>query len=260
MTKPAPPETPAVEPKMNTWTAPFGLFAVIISFFGAQFIGGLLLYAYGLSRGWSVKYIDNWLQNSIPAQFYYLLISESLVLVGIFLAMRYLHWTRRTIGLTKPKLKYLFAGALAVVPYYVLYLLIVAVVSVIIPSLNTSQKQDIGFSNVSGAGQMILTFISLVVIPPIVEEIAMRGFFYSAMRNWLPKISAALVVSVVFGAAHLAEGGDAGPLWIGAIDTFTLSLVLCYLREKTGSLWAGMTLHALKNGIAFILLFVIATN
>ena len=60
--------------------------------------------------------------------------------------------------------------------------------------------------------------------------------------------------------AHLAEGGAAGPLWIGFIDTFILSLVLCYLRVKTGSLWAGITLHALKNGIAFVALFVIGTR
>jgi membrane protease YdiL (CAAX protease family) len=54
------------------------------------------------------------------------------------------------------------------------------------------------------------------------------------------------------------EGGAAGPLWIGAVDTFTLSLVLVSLREITGNLWAGISLHAAKNGIAFILLFVIA--
>jgi membrane protease YdiL (CAAX protease family) len=245
---------------MAPWTAPFGLAAVIISFFGAQIIGGIILYQYGFSRGWSVGYINSWLQDSVAAQFVYLLISESLVLLGIYAAMRFLRWTRRTIGLTRPKLKHLFAGALAVLPYFLLYLLIVGVVSKVFPSLDVDQKQDIGFNDVAGTGQMILTFISLVVIPPIVEEITMRGFFYTAMRNWFPKVFAALVVSLVFGAAHLAEGGDAGPLWIGAIDTFALSLVLVYLREKTGNLWAGMTLHALKNGIAFILIFVVGIN
>lgn len=248
------------QPKTASWTAPFGLIAVVISFFGAQVVGGLALYQYGLARGWNIDYINNWLQNSVPAQFVYLLISESLVLLGIYAAMRFLRWTRRTIGLTRPRLKNLFMGAVAVVPYFALYLLIVAVVSKLFPSLNVDQKQEIGFNDVVGTGQMIMTFVSLVVIPPIVEEIAMRGFFYSAMRNWLPKITAALVVSLVFGAAHLAEGGEAGPLWIGAIDTFTLSMVLVYLREKTGNLWAGMTLHALKNGIAFVLIFVVGIN
>jgi membrane protease YdiL (CAAX protease family) len=29
------------------------------------------------------------------------------------------------------------------------------------------------------------------------------------------------------------------------------------LREKTGGLWSSMTLHAIKNGIAFVALFVL---
>jgi membrane protease YdiL (CAAX protease family) len=139
----------------------------------------------------------------------------------------------------------------------VLYFLIVAIVSHLVPSLNVDQKQEIGFDNVVGSNELVITFLSLVIIPPIVEEIVMRGFLYSGLKTWLPALWAGLAVSLTFGAAHLAEGGAAGPLWIGAIDTFTLSLILVYLREKTGNLWAGITLHMLKNGLAFVLLFVL---
>ena len=65
-----------------------------------------------------------------------------------------------------------------------------------------------------------------------------------------------LVTSVIFGALHTLTGKD-GLLWIAAIDTFALSLVLCYLREKTGNLYASMGVHAIKNGIAFLALFVL---
>ena len=41
------------------------------------------------------------------------------------------------------------------------------------------------------------------------------------------------------------------------LDTFILSLVLIYLREKTGGLWASITLHAFKNGVAFVALFAL---
>ena len=37
---------------------------------------------------------------------------------------------------------------------------------------------------------------------------------------------------------------------------FALSIVLCGLREITGTIHAGILLHMLKNGIAFYLLFV----
>jgi membrane protease YdiL (CAAX protease family) len=33
-------------------------------------------------------------------------------------------------------------------------------------------------------------------------------------------------------------------------------MVLAYLREKTGSLWPPIGLHALKNFVAFMALFV----
>jgi membrane protease YdiL (CAAX protease family) len=73
----------------------------------------------------------------------------------------------------------------------------------------------------------------------------------------MPVLSAALLTSAIFAAAHLPEGGSGGPLYIAAIDTFILSLVLIYLRIKTGNLWASITLHALKNGVAFVALFVL---
>ncbi|RYZ49901.1 MAG: CPBP family intramembrane metalloprotease, partial [Sphingobacteriales bacterium] len=57
-----------------------------------------------------------------------------------------------------------------------------------------------------------------------------------------------IVTSIVFGAIH----GQ----WNVAVDVFALSLILCSLREITGSIWAGVLLHMLKNGIAFYFLFI----
>jgi membrane protease YdiL (CAAX protease family) len=70
-------------------------------------------------------------------------------------------------------------------------------------------------------------------------------------------VPAVILTSLIFASAHLPEGGAAGLLYIAALDTFILSLVLIYLREKTGGLWASITLHAIKNGIAFVALFVL---
>ncbi|HVX57224.1 MAG TPA: CPBP family intramembrane glutamic endopeptidase, partial [Candidatus Saccharimonadales bacterium] len=112
-------------------------------------------------------------------------------------------------------------------------------------------------NDVQGALPMTLTFISLVVLPPLAEEIMVRGFLYSSLKKALPTIWAVLITSGLFAAAHLPEGGASGPLYIGAIDTFVLSLVLIYLREQTGNLWASITLHACKNGFAFVTLFVL---
>ncbi len=246
-----------LSPRISARVAPFSLVGVVFVFFAAQIIGAVVLYKYGALQGWSAGRITDWLNNSVVAQFAFLVISESLVLSGVYAMMRFLRWSRVMIGLVRPRVANVIVGLVAVVPYYIIYLIIVAAVSYFVPSFDVNQKQQIGFSHVAGGGALLLTFLSLVIIPPLVEEITMRGFLYSGLKTWLPKIWAGLLVSIVFGSAHLAEGGSAGPLWIGAIDTFTLSLVLCYLREKTGSLWAGITLHMLKNGFAFVLLFII---
>jgi membrane protease YdiL (CAAX protease family) len=248
------------QPRTGSWIAPFALLGVVVVFLSAQAIGGLLLYKYGFDKGMSEKEIASWLETSVGAQFAFLLISESLVLLGIYALMKFLRWSREMIGLTRPKLSQIAIGLIAGIPYYLIYITVLVILTHFIPSLNADQKQEIGFDDVKGTAELAMTFVSLVVLPPLVEEIAMRGFLYSGLRKWLPKIAAALVVSILFGVAHLGEGGAAGPLWVGALDTFTLSLVLVYLREKTGNLWAGITLHALKNGIAFVLLFVVGVN
>jgi len=235
----------------------FVLFGVIFLFFASQTVGGLVLGIYAALQHWNAAQIQTWLTHSTSAQFMYGLIAEGFMVVGIGFALRWLGWNWKDIGLMRPKLRHLLVGFISVVPYFVFYLILVAILSAIFPTLNVGQKQDIGFTNVHSALDFTLTFIALVILPPIAEEITMRGFLYTGLKKWLPTLVAALVVSVLFGAAHLAEGGDSGPLWIGAVDTFTLSLVLVFLREKTGNLWAGMVLHATKNLIAFASLFLI---
>lgn len=238
----------------------FVLVATVLLFVMSQFASQMVLGVVPAVRHWTPERADNWLANSIGAQFSFVLMADGLLIAGIAWMLRFLRWQWKKIGFVQPRVKHILLGFAAVIPYYALYLILVYALQKVFPALNVYQKQNIGFTSVHGVSALILTFVSLVIIPPIAEEIAMRGFLYTGLRQWLPKVAAAIAVSTVFGAAHLLEGGTAGPLWIGAIDTFTLSLVLVFLREKTGNLWAGITLHALKNGIAFILLFIVAVR
>jgi len=73
----------------------------------------------------------------------------------------------------------------------------------------------------------------------------------------MPVLWATLVTSLLFAVPHLLEGGSGGLLYVAGLDTFILSLFLVYLREKTGGLWSSMILHAIKNGTAFMVLFVL---
>lgn len=242
-----------------------GLAAAISSLLGAGLIytvvpvvAAIAVAAYPYAHGWSGKQISDWLSSSISAQFFYFLTAEALTVAVIFGLLKWFRWSWRTIGLVRPRWHHLLVGVAAAVPYYALYIGIVTVVSLLVPGFDQNQKQEIGFESANGVAALTLTFFSLVILPPIAEEITMRGFLYTGLRKWLPRIAAALLVSALFGAAHLAEGGAAGPLWVGALDTFALSLVLVSLRELTGNLWAGIVLHMTKNFVAFMALFIFA--
>ena len=64
------------------------------------------------------------------------------------------------------------------------------------------------------------------------------------------------MTSITFGLAHLWVGPDTPLQWAVAVDTFTLSLVMCAAREYTGAIWVPMMMHMMKNGIAFYFLFI----
>lgn len=249
-----------VQPKVVPWSPWIAVIFVVLVYYMSQVFGGVFVSIYPLLKHWSSAQSTSWLNNSVLAQFIYVLLAESFTIGAIYLFLRLYKTNFRVIAFRRPRLRDPLYGLLAVPVYYVLYLVAVGVISHFVPSLNINQQQDIGFMHVHGAGPLILTFLSLVVLPPITEEILVRGFLYGSLKKWMPQIAAAIVTSIIFASAHLPEGGSGGPLYIAAIDTFVLSLVLVYLREKTGSLWASITLHACKNGVAFVALYILNTR
>ena len=164
------------------------------------------------------------------------------------------------IGLRKPRWNDLGYALMIAPAYFIVYILFASVISKLVPSFNLSQQQDIGFNDVHGPLAMTATFISLVVLPPIAEEIMARGLLYSSFKKVMPVIWAAVVTSIFFAFPHLLESSSGGLLYVAGLDTFILSMFLIYLREKTDGLYAPMTLHAIKNGVAFVALFVLATR
>ncbi len=242
------------------WNPILGVIFIVVVFFGAQLLSGIVLSLYPLLRHFTSAQASAWLSKSVAVQFIYILLAEVLTVGFIYLFLRFYKQGLAYIGLKKPRFRDPLYGLLAIPVYYILFGVLVYIVTQFFPSLNVSQKQELGFDNVAGQSQLIYTFLSLVILPPLAEEILFRGFLYKTLRSGLGIPAAALITSILFGAGHLAEGGTNGPLYIGALQTFVLSLVLVYLRQKTHSLWAGITLHASNNFIAFLYLFVLHSH
>lgn len=208
-----------------------------------------------LAYHYSLEQTAEWVSNAAGAQFAYILLTDIFSIGALYLFVRRHRSNFRVIGLRRPRWSDAVYGLAAVLPYLLVFGLMVAVVKALVPDFNTGQQQDIGFHGVQGGAQLLLAFVSLVVLPPIAEEIMVRGFIYGSLKKALPVFYAVVFTSLLFAFAHLPEGGASGPLYIAALDTFVLSLILIYLREKTGGLWASMLLHAVKNSIAFMYLF-----
>ena len=114
--------------------------------------------------------------------------------------------------------------------------------------VNYNQVQDTGFSNLSSQFEYIMAFIMLVIVAPIAEEILFRGYLLGKLRKYAPLWVAIIVTSLIFAIVHFA--------WNVGLDVFALSIALCLLRVMTGSLWASIMLHMLKNSVAFFFLFI----
>ncbi len=134
--------------------------------------------------------------------------------------------------------------------YYVVYMIMSRVAQAavgLLPNVDLQQKQDFGLES-NSPWQLLLIFLALVILPPLCEEVLFRGLLYRTFKKPFGKIAAAIIISLLFGAAH----GQ----WNVATDTFVLSLMLIYLLEKTNSLWPSIALHFFKNAVAFLLVFV----
>ncbi|MBQ2643596.1 CPBP family intramembrane metalloprotease [Candidatus Saccharibacteria bacterium] len=127
----------------------------------------------------------------------------------------------------------------------------------IFPWFDAEQAQEVGFSIYVTGFDRIIAFVILVLVAPIAEELIFRGWLYGKLRPMLSErmsnaASIAIsifLVSLLFGIIHLQ--------WNVGVNVFAMSVVLCGLREVTGTIYAGILMHMVKNGVAFYLLYVL---
>jgi len=183
-------------------------------------------------------------------------LAEALVVGTVMIFLRQRKTSLRAVGYHRgPRFRDVGFALLGFVVYFVALIAATAIAQHAF-HINVDQKQELGFDNVFTTGEKCMAFISLVILPPLAEETLFRGFLFTGLRKRLTFVWATIIVSLAFASLHLLESSQ-GILWIAGIDTFVLSMVLCYLREKTGNLWAGILVHGLKNTLAFTFLYLV---
>lgn len=252
---------PVSSPKVNYGPLAAILVTIISYVLIAQVAVALVASIYVLISGGGAEDALESLQAMTTGQFVIASAAYGGMLFSVWLFMRLRKVSFAAIGLNrKPVRKDAGYALMAFLAYVVLLIPALGIAKALVPSLNLEQEQQLSFEPGSQGFSILLIFIALVVLPPIIEEIIMRGFLYTGLRRSFKILPAALITSALFAAPHMQLESGAPPLYVAAIDTFILSLVLVYVREKTGSLWSSMLVHAMKNGIAFLALFVFAAR
>jgi membrane protease YdiL (CAAX protease family) len=95
----------------------------------------------------------------------------------------------------------------------------------------------------SRAAPFAANFLVVGLMAPVVEELTFRGLGFSLLRGF-GRWTAILVVGVAFALAH------------GLVEGFPLLFVfgagLAYMRERTGSVYPGMIVHAAFNCVVLL--------
>ena len=128
-------------------------------------------------------------------------------------------------------------------------LIVVSVGIVILMELlggTTENTKTESLQNNMGIWTILIAFVSAAIISPIYEEIFYRGFLYRWFRVKWGVPAGILLSSFVFMLVHI-------PTYNTLPINFLSGVIFSWTYEKTGSLYPGMIIHAVFNGIAVAL-------
>lgn len=256
---PAEPQQPqSAQYAAATWGSWRGIAIVLGAFFGSLLLIKLL--AYFCLLFFTADKINSFATSATGVFVTQVLVYGMMLAIVLLVFRRFFKSTnwRVGVGFTRPwKGADIGYAGLGLLSYFALFIIVSFIIGQFF-HFDPTNTQEVGFDNnfLSRPG-LVMAFISLVLIPPYVEEMLFRGVVFGGIRKSTKFFWAALWTSILFAIPHSFEGTKSGSiLWIAGVDTLVLSFVLCYLREKTGSLWASIILHMTKNCIAFLSLFV----
>ena len=95
-------------------------------------------------------------------------------------------------------------------------------------------------------GRGVWAAVTLVVMAPLLEETIFRGVLLESTRSRYGVFAAWLISSSLFAVVHLHP--------TVAVNAFFMGLILGFVYLATDSLWTSIFLHAVNNGVAYVVL------
>jgi len=108
-------------------------------------------------------------------------------------------------------------------------------------------------------GNLLSSFLVIVIIAPITEELLFRGLFFRFFLNKNMVFLGALIISVEFAISHYYILELNLPIQMKIfvmVKLFILSILLCWVYKKFNTILAPIILHGLNNLIAFVLTII----
>ena len=95
--------------------------------------------------------------------------------------------------------------------------------------------------------ELILCFISIVILAPVLEEITFRKVLFIRLSRKLGFVISAVISSLIFGIGHDS---------LGILGAMAFGIGCCILYRKYNNIAASITVHMFNNLIARIILII----
>jgi membrane protease YdiL (CAAX protease family) len=126
-----------------------------------------------------------------------------------------------------------------------------ALSAVLVELMKIPEDSDFIVGIYSTSVSPVLLWAALVVFAPFFEEALFRGFLFEGFRqSRIGVIGAIILTALLWALSHVQYN------YYGIVTILVLGIILGVVRQKTGSLFGPMLIHAVNNAAALLLLMV----
>jgi membrane protease YdiL (CAAX protease family) len=195
--------------------------------------------------------------DSFPVNGFYKILIIYLVMIATTAYVyrtKYLLLIHYCIGFRKSEIKYVL---IAIIASFVIWVIDFLFQNYFDP--NQIQADAVSWYNNNKGISLLLSFLSVAVLVPIVEEMLVRGIMLKTVNHYMSNFWSAITVSFIFSALHNLEfdtthilATSIAFIWNTIFSTlFWASLVYIWLVYKTNSLYPSIAAHIFNNSLTF---------
>ncbi len=155
-------------------------------------------------------------------------------------------WSDLGIRKAKPG-SYLRYGLVGGILLIIMVLVLGYVLKYLQPDLGPQYYEEM-LRSATGIPEFLAVIGVGAVLAPLSEEIFYRGMIYPVFRKYLGPTWGVILAGLVFGLAHW-DLWRTIPLALGGMG-------LCYIYEKSGSIWVSVVAHGVWNGVMSMLIYL----